>query len=505
MSEINTLLSDDDIPVKKIVICGGGPGGILAALCLLGRNTSAAAAAGQKYHVTLIDDRQNYGTISREDLSEHRSWMIVLSNQGMDAIRSIPGLWNEYVEGIGVRVDRTAIHLGSREIKVENEEGTETYVVDRNYIVWALTKSLMDRYGDQKESFTALYNTKCMFVDGAKKQIYVRNMEGVAQTEKYLDYDILIGADGIRSVVRSAMLQHEKHMECSVSDIFFRFKSVHVKRPEEFQSTSMHLLPDIVPHMTGIGLPEPGNYFNLNMGYQRHAPCEAGLNSDDPKIVAEYLRTSWKAAGKVDFDDMAEQWANQRWNSTGQVHCNMYHSEDVGALILGDAAHATSPAIGMGMNTALADAAILNRILDDYKDDWTRALPMYSEERVKEGYALTTMSYYRFSMKPSQSLKYLIIGGIRELLHKAGFTFIQRDPQAMVALGYKLSECYNAACQQGVIPAIRTTNDKIRREWEEDQMGLVSSKLTNKKSRYMLIALGAVAALTAVVVGRTRK
>lgn len=482
---------------KKVIICGGGPGGVLAALCLLGRNTPGDATP--KYHVTLIDDRQNYGTISREDLSKHRSWMIGLANHGIGAIRSIPDLWDEYVEGIGVSVERVSIHLGAKEIKMENEEGVEGYIVDRNYIVWALTNSLMDRYGDSTESFTALYNTKCLFVDGGNKQIYVRNTEDT-DSEEYLDYDILIGADGIRSVVRSAMLQHEKHMECSVSDIFNRFKSVHVKRPDEYHPNSMHLLPNVLPHMTGIGLPEPGNYVNISIGYQRHAPCEAALSSDDPKVVAEYLRANWKAAGKVDFDDMANQWVKQRWNSTGQVHCNTYHSEGLSALILGDAAHATSPSIGMGMNTALSDAAALNRILDECKDDWTKVLSLYSEERVKEGNALTSMAYYLYSFQPNQTLKYLVIGGIREVLHtKLGLKFIQRDPQAMLGLGYKLSECYQAACQQGIIPSIRATNDKIRREWEEDRIGLIPSKPSNNNNNHVLVALGAVAALSATV------
>ena len=42
---------------------------------------------------------------------------------------------------------------------------------------------------------------------------------------------------------------------------------------------------------------------------------------------------------------------------------------------MGDAAHATSPAIGMGMNTALRDAQIFYEILKEYNDDMEEVLP----------------------------------------------------------------------------------------------------------------------------------
>ena len=41
----------------------------------------------------------------------------------------------------------------------------------------------------------------------------------------------------------------------------------------------------------------------------------------------------------------------------------------------GSLARATSPAIGSGMNTALADAAVLNDLLDEFADGWDEVLP----------------------------------------------------------------------------------------------------------------------------------
>ena len=54
--------------------------------------------------------------------------------------------------------------------------------------------------------------------------------------------------------------------------------------------------------------------------------------------------------------------------TTLTIRCNRYH-HDNNALLIGDAAHAVSPALGQGCNSALEDVTVLNRLLDEYGDD----------------------------------------------------------------------------------------------------------------------------------------
>eukprot|EP00550_Attheya_septentrionalis_P006853 CAMPEP_0198296104 /NCGR_PEP_ID=MMETSP1449-20131203/30989_1 /TAXON_ID=420275 /ORGANISM="Attheya septentrionalis, Strain CCMP2084" /LENGTH=510 /DNA_ID=CAMNT_0043996615 /DNA_START=148 /DNA_END=1680 /DNA_ORIENTATION=- len=479
MCEPPVLSSRSNKP-KHVVISGAGPGGVLVALNLLGRNDyEAPNGSGIQYKVTLVDDRQNYGDVSMEELSKHRSWMIGLSKHGVTAIRDVPGLYNEYVSQVGVQLKSFSLHLGAKEIKsTDNKDDSisDNYIVDRNYIVWALTNSLMDRYGDKKECFQPLFHTRGLFVDGSEKRLFVR---GPDKSEYYVDYDILIGADGIRSVVRSAFVQHDRHFECKTSDIFARFKAVHVELPKSMDDASLHLLPNSLPNMNGIALPEKGNSINFSFGYYLHKECEEELKSSDPKVVADYFRKHFKAAELVDYDDLARQWTSQSWNSTGQVQCNKYHNDKLSAIIMGDAAHATSPSIGMGMNTALADAAALNRLLDEHKDDWDKVLPAFSQERVKEGRALSDLAYYLFSMKPSQALKNVIVGGIRNQLYKIIPSMVYPDPNTSLGVGEKLSVVYDQATKMGYLASVRATNDEIRRKWEEERLGMVTPVKTN--------------------------
>merc|ERR1719161_3090948 len=120
--------------------------------------------------------------------------------------------------------------------------------------------------------------------------------------------------------------------------------------------------------MNGIGLPETGGKINIALGYMLNRPCDEELLSEDASVVAEYLRSRFQAFS-LPADEFARQWVEQAWSSTGQVRANFYHSSRLRALLMGDAAHATSPSIGQGMNTALADAAALDELLDVHGDD----------------------------------------------------------------------------------------------------------------------------------------
>jgi kynurenine 3-monooxygenase len=247
--------------------------------------------------------------------------------------------------------------------------------------------------------------------------------------------------------------------------------------------------------MNGIALPEKGGIVNITCGYSLNAPCDPELASDDPKVVAEYLKKHFKAFELEDYDDFSRQWVGQSWNTTGQVHCNYYHSDKLSAIIMGDAAHATSPSIGMGMNTALGDASALNRLLDQHDDDWDAVLPAYSKERVKEGRALTDLAFFLYSMSPTQQIRNLVIAMLRGILSKI-FPFVWNDPQYMIGQGEKLSVVYDRATKMGMLPSVRYTNESIIRAHFEKESGMV----TRPKDQRRVPTLVAVITLVAIVV-----
>ena len=464
----------DPPSTKKAIVVGAGPGGILTAINLMKRGT---------YSVTLVDPGRDYSKVV--DLSTHRSWMIGLATHGISSLREVDGLW-DYVEKVGVKLDSFSIFLGQKEMRQTTDDAAipkaamkegmsqEGFLVDRNYVVAAEAQYLADTFGDDP-NYKPKYGHRLLYVDDRQRRVLIRNDE--TNCEEYLEYDVLIGADGVRSVVRNAIQVNHRDFECRVDDIFATFKAVHVKLPPKVGPGTLTLLPNSMPNMNGIALPEKGGMICMTFGHNLDKPCDDEMMSSDPKVVAKYVKEKFQAYELVDYEDFADQWCNQSWNTTGQVHCNFYHSNKLQCLILGDAAHATSPSIGMGMNTALSDASCLNRLLDKHGDDsWDEVRPSFSHERVKEGQSLTDLAYYLFSFDTKQQLRFLLAGAIRTAIWKRFPSLVNPDPQVLIGCGYKLSEVYAAAKSMGIIDAVHATNDIARREYWEKRWGMIQEE-----------------------------
>lgn len=202
--------SNNNNNTRHVVIAGAGPSGLLLANLLLKRNEETTNN-DIKYKVTLIESRIDVGVLDIEtELKQYRSWMIGLAGHGLEAIRTIPELYKDYVlqPHVGVRVESFGICLGSKQMKskVGGEEGddNEGYVVDRNYVVAAIARYMDDKH--KKNSYlTRRYETKLLYVDSENHRVMVRDNK--SGRDEYINYDLLVGADGARSVVREALVK----------------------------------------------------------------------------------------------------------------------------------------------------------------------------------------------------------------------------------------------------------------------------------------------------------
>ena len=65
-------------------------------------------------------------------------------------------------------------------------------------------------------------------------------------------------------------------------------------------------------------------------------------------------------------------------------------------LLIGDAAHGIVPFYGQGMNAAFEDCVVLNALLDQHQDDWSKVLPEFQQARKPDADAIAQLALDNF-------------------------------------------------------------------------------------------------------------
>lgn len=364
------------ISPQNIVIIGAGPVGLLLAHYLLQRH----------YRVAVYDNRSDP---SQDAPDQRRSFPISLQSRGRKALQGIPEL-EEAIAQSSVFCRGTCVHRKGTSRSIPRKNAVLT--IDRNRLVLALLEQLRDRYPNP-EQFSITFDCTC---EGLNLEQQTVSFQSSAGERRVVKYDRLIGADGARSRVR-ATLEQDYGLSCEQSYVSDVYKSIFLARTNSAQGIA--LAPDFI-HTSNLNrnirivlAPQPGDclhgafIFNPN-----NNPFDAFTTPTDVlNYFAEYLPSFRPLLNEAEAAALLQRPVARLLS----VKCDRFHQGDR-ILILGDAAHAVSPSIGQGCNSALEDVWLVNQLLDQYQDDWAQMLPQFSQQRVAEAHALRELSDYTF-------------------------------------------------------------------------------------------------------------
>jgi kynurenine 3-monooxygenase len=142
-----------------------------------------------------------------------------------------------------------------------------------------------------------------------------------------------------------------------------------------------------------IALPNFDGSFTctLFMPFEGHEYCFRNLNTKEQ--VTDFFKTLFPDFYEL-MPSVAENWEDHPLSSLAIIRCFPWTNGKV--ALMGDAAHATVPFFGQGMNCGFEDCSVLWTLMETHKDNWQEIFKSYEKLRKPNGDAVQDLSLQNY-------------------------------------------------------------------------------------------------------------
>lgn len=354
--------------MKNITIIGAGLAGTLCSLYLARRG----------YTVDLFESRSD---IRNSPTDYGRSINLALSCRGITGLRAMNLM--EDVNHIIVPMRARAIHEANGEIHYQPFGRHEDEYI--NAISRTDLNALLLNKAEQSKNIRLHFDMKLLRLDIRNKKLYFETHEGQLVE---LAYERLIGADGAPSHVRET-LKNEGVVDATREFLSHGYKELSISRTHTVGMAREHLHLWPRDSFMLLGNPNPddsitGSLFLANEGKDSFA------HLDNEERLNSFFQKEFPDAFKA-MPDLVNEFFGNPTGHMSTVKCSPWYYKDE-CLLIGDAAHGIIPFFGQGMNSAFEDCRILDELLEQYRDDWSRVMPIFYGQRKMNTDAVAQMS-----------------------------------------------------------------------------------------------------------------
>ena len=348
-------------PKPHIGICGAGIGGLAAAI--------AIAKAGAK--VTVLEAAGELGEIGA-GIQMTPNVAQLLIKWGVSDV--IGDNLVEFEELNMRRRDGTPIGYTKIIPNVKNDLGYPWWLVHRMHLHEGLVKIA------RKVGAELVINAKVVEIDWkSNKQTTVKTQAGATYT-----FDLLVGADGVKSVVRKSIMPNVKPApptgNCAYRAIvpYDKIRQYPDLRPL-VEKLTMEVWMSDKSYIISYPI-SAGKDFNMVLSHHRNSLVE-----DVEDVDMDDLRATYK-----DYDPRIKKIVNmvptaRRWPLLVTGPLDTWSTPEKNVVLMGDAAHSMVNHMAQGAATSMEDGAFLGRCIKnvvDGKIDISQAISIYENGRM---------------------------------------------------------------------------------------------------------------------------
>lgn len=353
---------------KRIIIIGSGLAGSFLAVLL----------AQKGYKVDLYE-RLSKSEIC--DAASKRSYNIVLFGYGITLLKKA-GLW-ESIEPYLLSLKGTVTHIAN------TTKPSVSFVDNKKLPYFTITRAtladILLKEAAKHHLVTVHYETALLSINRHQRTIVVKQIRTKEITT--VTCDVLIGADGTNSLVRSFLQQgqHSHHIQEFANWNYKQFTlSVQMVKELNLQEGFVHTWTQKDSFITL----HPNN--KKELGAMLVFPKNTSSQMSNEKEIILFFKENFPEFLPL-INDLTKQILTNPLGNFATIHTDPWYYKDF-ITIVGDAAHGFYPFFGQGTTAAFSDCITLGELIDTHNSDWEKIFSEYQQIRKKHTDTLGELS-----------------------------------------------------------------------------------------------------------------
>ncbi|MDC3336831.1 FAD-dependent monooxygenase [Flavobacteriales bacterium] len=361
---------------KQVIIIGAGLVGSLWAVYMAKRG----------YKVTIYERRSD---VRKAEITAGKSINLALSDRGWNALNKV-GIGDEVKKELAIPMSGRIMHGvdGSLTHQAYGKEGQAIYSVSRGGMNIKMM-NLAENSGDT----TILYNHQCLGVDfNTNTATFLDSIKG---EEIEVSADAIFACDGAFSAVRYESMQKQPRFNYSQQFIEDGYKELLLPANEDgsykLDKNALHIWPRGRFMLIALANEDGSFTCTLFMPFSEGNYSFDSLSSDE--LVEEFFQEVFPDFYEM-MPNLLSDWHQNPLSGLAIIRCYPWSYNKV--VLMGDAAHATVPFYGQGMNSGFEDCFVMNQVIDEVGEDWQKVFEVFQNRRKPDGDAIQDLSIHNY-------------------------------------------------------------------------------------------------------------